>query len=141
MTPHISPLEAQAALRAADSAATRTRHRARWGATSLAVFGVGWAAMTLALGLTDLMLKRPFVLPAIGSAFMLLMGVWASRQPAVLAESGRRALPCWIGSGLFYTVALAVGVNRFKGEPGYWIPAAVLVGAPLIIGAWRESRA
>jgi hypothetical protein len=97
--------------------------------------------MTLVLGLTDLMLKRPFVLPAIWGAFMLVMGLWASRQPAVRAGGGRRALPYWIGSGFFYAVALVVGVNRFQGESGYWIPAAVLVGAPLIVGAWRESRA
>lgn len=132
----ISSCEAKAALRAAEYAATRTRRRAR-SAAYFAVCGAGFAMTPLLLGLTHL---GPAVLPAIFIP-MGLVGIWASRQPAFLAGSGRRVALCFIGSGLLYTVALVVGINRFKGEPGYWIPAAILVGAPLMIGAWRESRA
>lgn len=136
MTPeHISSSERQAALRAAHSVPTPTRRRGR-GAIYLAVPGAGFAVMTLVLGLTSL---GPAVLPAIFIPVMMV-GVWASRQPAVMANTGRRLAPYWVGTGLLYAVALAVGINRFKGEPGYWVPAAILVGAPLIIGAWRESR-
>jgi hypothetical protein len=92
--------------------------------------------MTLVLGLTNL---GPAVLPAIFVPISLVW-VWANRQPAVLARTGRLIASYLIGSGLLYMLALLVGINRFKGESGYWIPAAILVGAPLILGAWRQSR-
>ena len=133
--------KAQVALRAAESAAARMRRPARWLTTYTAVFGMGFVAMTLLLGLSDLNRNVPGVLPAMWGVLMVAMMIWARRQRASVAGIGRRVAPYWIVSGLLYLAALVVGVNRFHGEPSYWIPAAVVVGAPLIVGAWRESRA
>jgi hypothetical protein len=141
MNNEITPSDARSALRAAESAAARTRRPARWMATYTAVFGAAFAANTLLLGLTNLSTHTPAVLPTMLIGFMAVMGIWAHRQRALLAGTRRRVVPYWIASGLLYGAALVVGVNRFKGEPAYWIPAAIVVGLPMVVGAWRESRA
>ena len=137
----ITPSDARSAIRGAESAAERTYRSARWFARYTVVFGAGFAAMTLLLGLTNLSTNTPAVLPTLWGGLMVSMLIWAHRQRAVLAGLGRRVVPYWIASALLYGIALVVGINRFKGEPAYWIPAAIIVGAPMIVGAWRESRA
>jgi hypothetical protein len=141
MSNQMTSSDAHAALRAAESAAARTRRSARWMATYTVVFGAGFAAMTLLLGLTNLDNTSPAVLPTMWSILIAVMLIWARRQRAALTRTGRRILPYWMASGLLYGAALIVGVNRFHGEPGYWIPAAIVVGMPMFVGAWRESRA
>lgn len=141
MNNQITPSDARSAIRAAESAAARTRRSARWMASHTVVFGAGFAVMTLLLGLTNVSINTPVVLPTMWGGLMAVMLIWAHRQRAALAGLGRRVAPYWIASGLLYGVALVVGINRFKGEPGYWIPAAIIVGAPMVVGAWRESRA
>ena len=137
----ITPSDARSAIRSAESAAARTRRSARRMAYYTGVFGVAFAAVTLLLGLTNLSINAPAVLPTMWFSLTAVMLIWAYRQRAVPASLGRRVVPYWIASGLLYGVALVVGLSRFKGEPAYWIPAAIIVGAPMVVGAWRESRA
>ena len=141
MNNQMTPSDARSAIRSAESAAARTRRSARWMASYTGVFGLGFAAMTLLLGLTNLNTNAPAVLPTIWGGLTAVMMIWAVRQRAVAASLGRRVVTYWIISGLLYGVALVIGINRFKGEPAYWIPAAIIVGAPMVVGAWRESRA
>lgn len=141
MTEQITSSEAQAALRAAAVASARIRPAARWMATYVALFGLVFAGITLLLGLTDLIRTRPFVL--VVTFFVLEGGIllWARRQRATLTGTGRRVALSFIGMGLLYVAVLVVGVNRFQGEPAHWIPAAVVVAAPMFFGAWREACA
>ena len=97
--------------------------------------------MTLLLGLTRLSTNIPAVLPTLWGGLIVVMLIWAHRQRAIASGLGRRVPFYFIASRLLYTVALVVGITRFKGEPAYWIPAAIIVGAPMIVGAWREWRA
>jgi hypothetical protein len=46
----------------------------------------------------------------------------------------------WAGWAVIYGTALAVGVAFFRGQPAYWIPMAVVVSAPLFLGAWWAGR-
>jgi hypothetical protein len=141
MTEHMTSSEAEAALSVAQSTTARMRRPARWMATYIAVFGTGFAVMTLLIGLTDLNRKRPGVLPLLWSALVLGMLIWARRQRAVRAGIGRRVGLYFAGSGVLYAAALVLGIYRFRGEPVYWIVAALVVAAPMIAGAWRELRA
>ena len=141
MNNQITPSDARSAIGAAESAAARTRRSARWVAKYIGVFGAGFAAMTLLLGLTRLSTNIPAVLPTLWGGLIVVMLIWAHRQRAIASGLGRRIPFYFIASGLLYTVALVVGITRFKGEPAYWIPAAIIVGAPMIVGAWREWRA
>ena len=37
-----------------------------------------------------------------------------------------------------YAVALFAGTPRMIGNVAFWVPAALVVAAPLALGAWRE---
>ncbi|MFZ0160541.1 MAG: hypothetical protein WAL50_16055 [Kineosporiaceae bacterium] len=63
------------------------------------------------------------------------------RRPATLRGAGRRILPFWGATAAGYGVVLAVGLPGQQGNLGYWVPASLAVGAPLVVAAWRESRA
>lgn len=57
------------------------------------------------------------------------------------AEAVGRLLPFWGATAAVYGVVLAVGLPGQQGNPGFWVPASLAVGAPLVVAAWRESRA
>jgi len=67
--------------------------------------------------------------------------LWSRRRPATLRGADRRMLPFWGATTAVYGVVLAVGLPEQQGEAGYWIPASLAVGVPLMIAARRESRA
>lgn len=105
------------------------------------MFAAGFGAATLVLGLVEPVALR---MSLWGVAWVLLvtgMVVWAKRRPASLRGTSRRIAVYWAGTVLLYTVALFVGTPRFIGQPLYWVPAALLVAAPLAVGAFRERRA
>jgi len=109
--------------------------------TYLAVFGVGFAVLTLVLGLVEPLSLR---LILISTGWPLLIGVmvvWATRRPASLRGSSSRVIKYWIGTAALYGIALVIGTPGLVGEARYWIPAAVVVAAPLLIGAVLERRA
>lgn len=137
----VDPVDAQVALAVASAAASRVLVRARWMSTYLAVFAGGFAVLTLLLGLVQPLSIRMGAF-AIGWPLLIAgMVAWAARQPARLRGTLRRVMKYWVATGICYGAVLAVGTPRFIGEPLYWLPAAVLVAAPMVLGAIRERRA
>jgi hypothetical protein len=105
------------------------------------VFAAGFGVATLVLGLV-----QPFALRMSlwAVAWVLLVGGmiwWAWRRPANLRGTTRRVAGYWVGTGLLYGVALFVGTPRLIGQPLYWVPAALVVAAPLAFGSVRERHA
>jgi len=136
-----SPTAARDALSSAASSADRVRAQARWMSTYLAVFGLGFAVLTLLLGLVEPLLLR---MSLISLGWPLLIGgmvIWAGRRPASLRGTFGRVVKYWIGTGVLYGIVLFVGTTWLMGEESFWIPAAAVVAAPLLIGAVKERRA
>ncbi len=139
MTQPLSPEDARATLRAADLSAARLHRRARWAATKLVVFGLGMSVVTLSVGLVESKALGAAVFVAWG-VLALGMSQWERRRTAHLAGTAGRTGPLWTLSFAGYAVAIAAGTES-SGDPGYWVPAALLVPLPLFVGALRERRA
>ncbi|HEV2370864.1 MAG TPA: hypothetical protein VGS19_01735 [Streptosporangiaceae bacterium] len=136
----ISPDEASAALSRAGQSAQRVRSQARWMSTYLGVFSAGFAAITLTVGLVRPLTPR--VLVFVTWAVLVAATVaWSRRRPASIRGAMDRVGRYWIVSVTLYAVALAVGTPHLTGHPMYWVPAALAVAAPLMVGAFRERRA
>ncbi|MFJ6002399.1 hypothetical protein [Arthrobacter sp. NPDC092385] len=135
----LTPDDARAALIGATSSAQRLRHRARWAGTKLLIFGTGMGLVTLAVGLVESKLLGAAVFLAWG-VLAVLMSRWARRRTAHLPGTSTRIAPYWALGFAFYAVAIAAGGDEY-GNPGYWVPAAVVVALPMLVGSIRERRA
>ncbi len=140
MTDDLTREQAIADLARAGRAAGRVRYRARWMATYFTVFGVGFGAVTLILGLIQPLALRMTIFAACWPALMIGMVLWSRGQRA--APRGRfRGLWAWVATGLLYGAALLAGMPALEGRVAYWVPAAVIVALPLCAAGWRERRA
>lgn len=136
----MTPEAARDALAHAARTSDRLRARARWASTKLAVTGVGMGLVTLAVGLVEQDLVALAVFAAWGA---LVAGTawWERRRTAHLPGTPERTARYWVMSFALYAVAIACGVARPAGDVGFWVPAAVAVAAPMLVGAVRERRA
>lgn len=116
------------------------RRNSRWYGRYLATFAVAFAGLTLLLGLVPSLAVRVTLFATLWPVFVLGMVLWALRQRTASRNVGRRTVPYWVGSGGSYGIALIVGTPSRIGDVAYWVPAALLVAAPLAVGAWRESQ-
>jgi hypothetical protein len=132
--------EAQDGLRAAEAAAGRVRESARWMSTYLGVFAVAWPLLTFAIGMGS-RTQRAYAMIIVWPAIVVGVVLWSRRRPATLRGADRRMLPFWGATAAVYGVVLAVGLPGQQGNLEYWIPASLAVGVPLVLAAWRESRA
>jgi hypothetical protein len=139
MTHELTPDDARAALAGAASSASRLRHRARWAGTKLLVFGLGMGLVTLSVGLVESTLLGAAVFAAWG-LLALAMSRWARRRTAHLPGTEARTAPYWATSMALYAVSIAAGGHE-DGDATYWVPAAVVVTVPMLVGAVRERRA
>ena len=136
---HLTPADARAALVAASSSAARLRARARWASTKLLVLGIGMGLVTLAVGMLESRLLGAAVFAAWG-VLALGMCQWERRRTAHLPGTRSRTAPYWSTSIALYAVAIAAGTEQ-SSDPTYWLPAALVVPVPLLVGAVRERRA
>jgi len=117
-------------------AAGQNRH-AQWLtglASSTFMFYVGLS--TLPDDGPALVLCAAYMATCLGLSIALLRGA-----PVTKAGMGRRwvrAIRAW---GVAYTVSLIVGLTWLRESVLFWLLAAVVVTAPLAVGAWREGRA
>jgi hypothetical protein len=49
--------------------------------------------------------------------------------------------PYWVVAMACYAVALFAGTPGRLGQVSYWVPAALIVAAPFLVGAVRERGA
>lgn len=131
---------AVADLTRAETATGRLRDESRWAVRYLAVFAVGFAVLTLVLGLVFPLGLRMTVAGVLWLPLVSGMVVWATRH---------RAAPRGIGwpfawgfglSGALYALVLVVGTPAQLGNVAYWVPGAVLAGLPLAVAAVRQAR-
>ncbi|MDQ2623576.1 MAG: hypothetical protein M3Y20_00305 [Actinomycetota bacterium] len=136
----ISPDAARAALDSAASAEASVRAHARWMPVYMIAFGLGFGGIAILLGMVDSFAWRMGLFAAIWLVFVVTMVRWASTRPASARRVGRRLVLPWVGTSVLYGVALFVGTGRFQGELAFWLPAAVVIALPLVIGGLRERR-
>lgn len=109
--------------------------------TYLIVFGIGFGCVTLLLGLVQPLALKMAVFSAGWPALIAIMVIWSRRQPATLARTGRRVAKYWIMTGTLYGLALVIGLSWFTGRWDYWLPAALAVALPMVLGGVAERRA
>ena len=136
----MTPEAARDALADAARTSDRLRARARWASTKLAVTGVGMGLLTLAVGLVESDVLGFAVFGAWG-VLVAATSWWERRRTAHLPGTSERTARSWAVSFALYAVAIACGVARPEGDVTFWVPAAVVVALPMLVGAVRERRA
>lgn len=136
----MTPEAARAALADAARTSDRLRARARWASTKLAVQGLGLGVVTATIGLAESKLVGATVFVAWG-VLVAATAWWERRRTAHLAGTRERTSRYWALSFALYAVAIACGVARPDGDTAFWLPAAVVVALPMLVGAARERRA
>lgn len=136
----MTPDAARDALANAARTSDRLRARARWASTKLAVTGIGMGLLTLAVGLVEKDVLAIVVFAAWGG-LVAATAWWERRRTAHLPGTPERTGRYWAMSFALYAVAIACGVARPDGDVAFWVPAAVVVAVPMLVGAVRERRA
>ncbi|ANZ16999.1 hypothetical protein ACH4YO_37160 [Streptomyces noursei] len=131
--------DAAAALARAQELSSMVRKRTAWYVRYQVVYGCAAGLLVLVIGLV----KAPFG-PAIGSggwvATIAALSVYAARQPVARRGFGR-----WHGIligtwALLYSAVLWLGLVFFRGDASWWVPGAVVVSLPGLIGGYLEAR-
>lgn len=137
-TTPLDPAAARAMLSDADGATGRTARQARWWVLYMAVFAVGFGALTLLVGTAEG--PRGLVAPMVAFGVMTVGMVAFARSRPV--QGGVRLgvfLGGWTGTSLLYGVSLWAGL--VLGWPLWgWVVASVAVAAPLAAAAWLTAR-
>jgi hypothetical protein len=141
MTDNLSPDQAHATLDQAAQSAQRVRAQAQWMSIYLGAFAAGFAALTLVLGFVKPLPLAMVVAGVIWALMLTVMLPWAAQRRATLRGTGRRITGYWIASAVLFIPAMLIGANRLIDNSLYWVVAALVVAAPLAIGALRERRA
>ncbi|MER6048693.1 hypothetical protein K2224_09025 [Streptomyces sp. BHT-5-2] len=131
--------EAAAALARAAELGSTVRRSTAWAARYQVVFGCAAGLMVLAVGLV----KAPYGV-GVGVGFWVAviagLSVYAARQRVARRGFGRRhgiLIGTW---GLLYGAVLVPGVMSFPGDATWWVPGAVAVSLPGLIGGYLEAR-
>ncbi len=109
-----------------------------WTAHFLAAYGAANVVFVILTG----------TLPGVGGA--IAFGVSWLAFGGISTWFNRRQQVCWRGFDrlvgmsfvayfVLWGVAGGVGFNLFPGQAAYWFPVALVVSAPLFIGAWRSA--
>ena len=134
----LHPAEARASLRQVDEVSVRTARQARWWVLFMAVFALGFGALTLLVGTAEG--PRDLIAPmvAFGALTVGMTGIALSR-PVQGGFSYGVFLTGWLGTSVLYGIALGAGIAL--GLPLWgWVVAAVVVAAPLAVSAWLTHR-
>ncbi len=140
MTTGMSRDRATADLARADLATARVRREARWAVRYLAVFAVGFAVLTLVLGMVFPLWLRLTVAGALWIPLVTGTVLWAKRRRASSRGVGTRLGWAFGLTGALYTAAVVVGTPAQLGNTAYWLPAALVVALPMAVAARLEAR-
>lgn len=130
---------ASSSLLGASAARDRLAGRARWTRRYFSLFALASLVMVPTIGLGG----KAAVLPATlaWGVVVLLMVLWAQRQGVVGRSSWRLHGFAWGAWGLLWAVTVTVGTNLYPYRPVFWLPAALVVSAPLAVAAVLAGRA
>ncbi len=135
----LDALEARTAL--ADAARVRQAVNGgehRWPARYLGAFGIAMLVLFPLIGLLG-----PVGVVIFMTGWVVVISVmvpYATRQRVTRRGQSRRMLVAWGTWAAVYGAALVVGEVFFMAQAAYWVPAAFVVAAPLLVGAWWVSR-
>ncbi len=131
MTTDIGAQAARDALTDASDARARLARRTQWSSRYFFVYGAATLVLVPIVGLGGPLGA------ALGTAGFLalamLLTVLTVRQGAVGAGWGRLHVTAFVTWGLLWAATAVVGLYLFKGEPAFWLPAAVLDASPFFV--------
>lgn len=131
--------DAVAALARAQELRSTVRDGTKWYAWYQVIYGIAAAAMVLSIGL----ISGPYGV-AIGSgiwtAVLIGLSVYAARQRVARWGFQRRHASLLTAWGLLYGGVLSGGLIWFPGVVAWWVPGALLVALPGLIGGYLEAR-
>ncbi|TJZ52779.1 hypothetical protein FCH28_16445 [Streptomyces piniterrae] len=131
--------DAAAALARARELGSTVRNGSKWSVRYQVAYGCAAAVSMLAIGL----LSHPYNV-AFGIGFWILaltgLSVYAARQPVA-----RRGFTRWnngliMAWALLFFAVLFPGITWFRGVEAWWVPGAMLVALPGLIGGYLEAR-
>ena len=134
-----SPQHAAALLAHAARTDARVRREASPGPSAfLSTLGLASAGLFVAQPVADgesgvLAAAAVFVLAVAGAALGLLATQRSTRQG--FTQRFGLAMGAW---AVVFAIGLAVGTTSFPHDWAFWLPLAVLVPVPCLLGAWRE---
>ncbi|KUL34961.1 hypothetical protein ADL22_29125 [Streptomyces sp. NRRL F-4489] len=131
--------DAAAALARAAELGDTVRKGTRWSVRYQIVYGCAAGLMVLAIGLVKSPWGTAFGL-AFWGAVVAGLSVYAARQPVARRGYGKRHAVLIASWGVLYGVVLAAGIAFFPGVAAWWVPGAVAVALPGLIGAYLEAR-
>lgn len=130
---------AVAALARAQELRSTVRDGTKWYAWYQVIFGSAAAVMVLSIGL----ISKPYGV-AIGCGIWITviigLSVYAARQRVARLGFQRRHAGLIIAWGLLYGGVLSAGLIWFPGVVAWWVPGALLVALPGLIGGYLETR-
>lgn len=131
--------QAQAALDEAQRVSAAIKRGYRWFARYLAILGVLFLGITMALPYLDDLGSLYIFLGAVGGA-VLAVCPYLALQRVVPPGCNRRIIrvfPYW--AALYFPLAV-IGPIWFERELGYWVPAALATALPWFVAAYREVQ-
>ncbi|MYT30204.1 hypothetical protein GTY73_15545 [Streptomyces sp. SID8354] len=131
--------EAAAALARAAELGAAVRRNSKWFVWYQVVFGCATGLQMLAVGLLKAPYGASFGGVLVGLA-MAGLGVYAGRRPVVRQGHGRRMATMMGAWGLLYGAVFIPGLIWFQGVVAWWVPGAVAVALPGLIGGYLEAR-
>ncbi|GGX72248.1 hypothetical protein [Streptomyces hiroshimensis] len=130
---------AATALARAQALDSTVRSGSRWFVRYQWLFGCAAAVAVLACGLIDGP-AGAIVFAVLWVAAVTTLAVWANRQPVSRHGLGRRHHVMIAAWGLLHAAVITPGTIWFRGDLAWWVPGAVVVALPGLVGAWREGR-
>ncbi|WP_406478783.1 hypothetical protein [Streptomyces platensis] len=131
--------DAAAALARVQELDSTVRRGSKWYVRYQVIYGCAAAVMVLCIGL----LPSPHgVAIGIGgwSATVAGLSVYAVRQRVSRRGFGRRHVGLIMVWALLYLAVLFPGVTWHQGAASWWVPGAVVVALPGLIGGYLEAR-
>ncbi|MGG2465936.1 hypothetical protein ACO0M4_40285 [Streptomyces sp. RGM 3693] len=131
--------DAAAALAQAEALGSRVRKSTKWYVRYQVLYGFAAGLLVLFIGLV----KAPYGV-AIGSVLWVAavsgLSIYAARQRVARRGFGVHRDILIVTWGLLYAAVLVPGMMFFQGVAAWWVPGAVVVALPGLIGGYLEAR-
>jgi hypothetical protein len=136
----MSPTPEQAAevLRASTATREHLAAQGRWPRRHLLVHAVAAVLVFAALGLGG---ETGIALGLTGWLLLIAVTTIRSARQSVTERGGKARIRMgFLAWGVLYVAGLTIGDAQFPNNPWFWLPAALIVGSPLALAAWRHPQ-